>query len=82
MRNKFYVYIPKSINNPSKSYIGFSKNIEKRFTEHNSKTQKYTKNYAPWKLETYFVFSDQKKALVFERYLKSGSGKAFINTHL
>jgi hypothetical protein len=31
----------------------------------------------PWKLVTYVAFSDAKKAVALERYLKSGSGHAF-----
>ncbi|TRZ64951.1 MAG: GIY-YIG nuclease family protein, partial [Spirochaetia bacterium] len=31
---------------------------------------------------TYITFNDKYKAFEFEKYLKSGSGRAFINKHL
>ena len=82
MNKKYFVYILKSLKDASKSYIGFTANLERRLVEHNNKTQTYTKRYAPWGLETYVVFSDLSKAKAFERHLKSGSGKAFVNKHL
>ena len=82
MSEKYFVYILKSLKDPSKTYIGFTKDIERRLAEHNNETQTYTKRYAPWKLHTYIVFSELKKALAFEKYLKSGSGKSFIIRHL
>jgi putative endonuclease len=37
---------------------------------------------APWRLVTYVAFSDEQKAESFERYLKSGSGHAFVRKRL
>ncbi|MEA1948427.1 MAG: GIY-YIG nuclease family protein, partial [Thermodesulfobacteriota bacterium] len=39
---------------------------------------KHTAKYKPWELVTYTAFSERSKALSFEKYLKSHSGKAFI----
>lgn len=36
----------------------------------------------PWHLVTYVAFSDQAKATAFERYLKSGSGHAFLRENI
>jgi hypothetical protein len=36
----------------------------------------------PWQLITYTAFSDVKKAVAFERYLKTASGRAFANKRL
>ena len=41
-----------------------------------------TKNNLPVKLITYTAFTDQQKAYAFEKYFKSGSGRAFMNKHL
>jgi hypothetical protein len=38
--------------------------------------------YAPWRLKTYIAFSDAQRALVFEKYLKSASGRAFAKKRL
>jgi predicted GIY-YIG superfamily endonuclease len=78
----WYVYILRSIKDPYKTYIGITENVERRLGEHNSNTQPHTKRYSPWRVETYVAFSDKDKAFVFEKYLKVGSGKAFLNKRL
>jgi putative endonuclease len=40
-----------------------------------------TSKYRPWRLRIYFAFSDEARALAFEKYLKSGSGRAFAKKH-
>jgi hypothetical protein len=36
----------------------------------------------PWELDVLIQFSDERRAMAFERYLKSGSGVAFAKRHL
>jgi predicted GIY-YIG superfamily endonuclease len=38
---------------------------------------KFTSSRRPLELEFYIAFKDEYKAWAFEKYLKSGSGKAF-----
>jgi hypothetical protein len=38
--------------------------------------------FKPWRLITSIAFSDDLKALAFERYLKTGSGRAFAKKRL
>jgi predicted GIY-YIG superfamily endonuclease len=38
-------------------------------------------HYIPWKLEFYAAFPNKSMAMNFEKYLKSGSGKAFSKRH-
>lgn len=42
----------------------------------------FTKHKKPLRLVHISVFSDLKKAYDFERYLKTGSGKAFMKKRL
>ena len=65
-----------------KLYIGLTANVERRITEHNRDERGYTKQYAPWELEVSIGFKDKKVAEDFERYLKSGSGHAFLKKRL
>jgi predicted GIY-YIG superfamily endonuclease len=44
---------------------------------HNRKEILYTSTKLPLELITYITFTDKYKAYNFEKYLKSGSGKAF-----
>ncbi len=80
MNKKYTVYILQSIKFENKYYTGHTnKSLEDRLWEHNQGMSKYTKAYTPWKIKTYIVFDNEKRAIEFEYYLKTGSGKAFRN---
>jgi len=76
----FYVYILHLHNNTF--YIGFSSDLKNRVKEHMSGNVPQTKNFRPLQLIYYSAFHSKKKALDFEKYLKTGSGFAFRNRHL
>ena len=76
------VYIIKSQKVLTKIYIGYTKNLDKRLSSHNSKSSLFSKKYAPWELLSYVTFYDETKARNFEKYLKKGSGFAFLKKHL
>lgn len=78
----WYVYIIQSISAPSEEYIGASENLKQRLEDHNNGKSTHTSKFAPWKLLWYCAFSDKYKALEFERYLKSHSGRAFTKKRL
>ncbi len=78
----YYTYIIRSISYPDKTYIGFSKNLKQRINEHNQGKSKYTAHFKPWKLIFYSAFDTKEKAINFEKYLKSNSGKAFASKRL
>jgi len=63
-------------------YTGFTENLEKRFTRHISGHVPATKHRLPAELIFYCAFVNKYKALDFEKYLKSGSGRAFMNKRL
>ena len=77
----YYVYLLKSIPFPQKYYVGFSNEVSARLQVHNSGGSVHTSRYKPWQMVVYLSFEDKHKALAFERYLKSGSGKAFSRRH-
>ena len=72
------VYILTSKKYPARYYIGVTRDLERRIEEHNNGDSLYTKRYMPWELQTYIVFKDKARAGEFEKYLKSGSGFAFL----
>lgn len=78
----YYVYLLKSIKDSSKTYIGFTTNIEQRLETHNSGGSIHTRQYRPWKLITYIAFDSEEKAVEFEKYIKTGSGHAFAKRRL
>lgn len=83
-RNKlmFYVYLIKSLNWHSHKYIGFTSDLKRRIREHNLGNSRHTAKFMPWELITYLGFSDKGRALEFEKYLKSHSGRAFAEKRL
>ena len=79
----YYVYLLRSIPNPDQTYIGgYTEYLKTRLKAHNHGQSPYTSKYKPWNLITYLAFSEKDKALSFEKYLKSHSGKAFANKRL
>ena len=63
-------------------YTGFTMNLKERFTRHQHGHVPATKFRLPVQLIFYCGFTDKYKALAFEKYLKSGSGRAFMIRHL
>ena len=72
-----YTYILQSISNPFQTYIGFTSNLKNRLSKHSSGKSLHTNKHKPWHLKFYCAFDKKEKAIAFEKYLKSGSGKAF-----
>jgi len=77
----YYVYILQSIQDSS-LYTGSTNNLKRRFLEHNSGKSKYTKNKKPWKLIYYEAYTLEKDARKREIFLKSGSGKRYLDKQL
>jgi predicted GIY-YIG superfamily endonuclease len=77
-----YVYLLQSEAYVDQRYVGLTSDLKERLAEHNAGKSLHTSKYGPWKLVTYVAFSDERKAEIFERYLKSGSGHAFARKRL
>jgi len=76
------VYILISLKDLNRYYIGITDDLERRLGEHNRTQSGYSKRYAPWRVETFITFRNEYLARKFERYLKAGSGHAFLKKHL
>jgi len=77
-----YVYCLKGEKHPKFRYVGYSADLKQRVRDHNEGNNPSTKHYRPLQLEGYVAFTEKKRALAFEAYLKSGSGHAFANRRL
>ena len=75
----YYVYLLRSLSFPDQTYVGFSEDVDVRFSDHNKGKSIHTAKYRPWELVCYHAFTDMKKAKAFEAYLKTGSGRAFAS---
>ena len=58
-------------------YTGCTNDLDGRMRRHSKGEINYTSSRLPVELVTYINFSNKYKAYNFEKYLKSGSGKAF-----
>ena len=78
----YYVYILQSKTKPDRFYTGFTENLESRLQAHNRGENPHSTKYKPWRIKTAVAFADRQKALDFEAYLKSPSGRAFAKKRL
>lgn len=76
----YYVYILELGN--KKHYVGCTSDIKERFARHTRGSVPATKAHLPVKLCWCCAFTNRYKAYAFEKYLKSGSGRAFTLKHL
>ena len=77
-----YVYFLQSIDYPEQNYVGLADDLKSRFKAHNAGRSPHTAKYKPWRLVSYVAFSDDAKAVAFEHYMKSASGRAFAKKRL
>ena len=75
-----YVYILKCVDGDL--YIGCTENIDERIERHNRGYVPATKPRLPIELISYIALPEKYVAFELEKYLKSGSGRAFIKKHL
>lgn len=74
----YYVY---SLKCKDGFYIGCTNDLFDRLERHKKGHIPATVDRLPIELELYFTIKDKYKAFEFEKYLKSGSGRAFVKKH-
>ena len=79
--NTRVVYILRSLVDPARYYVGLTSDVNQRLEIHNSGGSIHTAANRPWQLIAAIEFSNVESAVKFERYLKSGSGRAFAKRH-
>ena len=78
---KCCVYVLRSCADRTRSYTGVTSDWRSRVEAHNAGQCSHTSDGKPWALDVLVQFTDEQRALAFERYLKSGSGYAFAKRH-
>jgi putative endonuclease len=78
---KRFVYIIRSVHSPQNRYTGVTADVEARVSAHNAGQNRSTAPWKPWEIDLTIEFRTERMALRFERYLKSGAGHAFANSH-
>ena len=77
-----YVYILQSLSAADAFYVGQTEDLFSRLTKHNGGDVPHTSKHRPWRIKTAIAFADGNRALAFEKYLKTASGRAFAKKRL
>jgi putative endonuclease len=78
---KRFVYVLQSLNKPDRHYTGLTSDMQHRLLCHNKGASSHTAADRPWQITVVLEFRTEDLAIKFERYLKSGSGRAFAKKH-
>jgi putative endonuclease len=78
----YFVYIIVSVSHPNRHYVGLTENVRRRLGHHNQGIVRSTASFGPWRLRNAVCFSGKGRATEFERYLKTGTGIAFLRKRL
>src|SRR5215471_4421316 len=78
---KRIVYMLRSDRDPSRHYVGITNDLRSRLEWHNHGPCGQTQAHRPWSLVVSMEFATERDAVAFEKYLKSGSGRAFAKRH-
>ena len=79
--DKRFVYLLRSESDPQRHYVGLTSDVPMRLRWHNAGQNTHTAQRRPWSLVVSLEFATESGARQFERYLKSGSGRAFAKRH-
>ena len=79
---KRFVYVLRNASRPRRYYTGLTSDVAARLAAHNAGHGTHTTDGRPWEIDVIIEFNDEKRAVAFEQYLKSGSGVAFAKRHL
>ncbi|HET7695937.1 MAG TPA: GIY-YIG nuclease family protein [Vicinamibacterales bacterium] len=75
------MYIFRSERDPERHYVGVTADVDERLAWHNGGPSAVTIPYRPWRVVVQIEFGDERTAVRFEQYLKSGSDRAFARRH-
>jgi putative endonuclease len=75
----FFVYILLS-QKDNHRYIGFTDNLNRRLSEHNSGKVKSTKNRKPFELIYFEQFESKHDAMMREKFFKTHPGRDFLDS--
>lgn len=83
VRNNFmiYTYVLQSLKSGN-FYTGYTRDLRKRFKEHNEGKSTYTKGRGPYQLIYYEACLNESDAKARELYLKGGRGKRYLKSRL
>jgi predicted GIY-YIG superfamily endonuclease len=75
------VHVLRSIADPERYYTGITSDVDSRLGFHNAGLSTHTADAVPWEWLVSISLANADRAIEFEKYLKSGSGRAFARRH-
>ena len=76
-----YVYMLSDAATHTHHYVGSTQDLQGRLAKHNAGSVPHTSKFKPWVIDAVIAIKDKDVALKLERYLKTGSGRAFATKH-
>lgn len=76
-----FVYILSTADPKPHFDVGRTSDVPSRLAAHNAGHCPHTVRHRPWHLHVLIELPDEPRAIRFECYLKSGSGRAFAKRH-
>ena len=73
---KRFVYVLQSVSQPDRQFVESTANVPARVASHNAGNSPLTAASRPWRLVTVVQFGTESSALRFEKFLKTGAGRA------
>ena len=77
----WYVYVIRSVKD-KRWYTGFTEDLRKHLSQHNSNLAGWTKGRGPFELIYYEACKNKQDARSRELFLKSGMGKRYLRNRL
>ncbi len=76
-----FVYLIRSISNPSRHYVGLTWDVSSRLLSHNQGQSPHTARHRPWRLVVYLGFASTDTAAAFAKHLKSAAGRSLVERY-
>lgn len=78
---KRFVYILQSLSQPDRQFVESATHVSTRVATHNAGYSPLTASSRPWRLVAVVQFSTEGAALRFEKFLKTGQGRALVKQY-
>jgi putative endonuclease len=75
------VYVLQSLAHPDRQFVESAAQVASRVATHNAGHSPLTASYRPWRLVAVVQFGSEDAAVRFEKFLKTGAGRALARQY-
>jgi putative endonuclease len=79
--SKRFVYVLQSMSQPNRQFVESAANVPMRLAAHNAGHSPLTASCRPWRLVAVVQFGTESEAARFEKFLKTGAGRALARDY-